>query len=77
MEDRLYRLESDVSELRAQHAAMDAAVNHLVKAVDELRDVVQEFRDSLNQGRGAVWLFGVAAAAAGSLLSLILRKFLG
>lgn len=76
-EDRIHRLEVEVVNLRVQHAEFNGALSSLTKAVDELREVVQDLRDTMNKGRGAVWLFMAGAAALGSLVSLIVKKMMG
>ena len=73
MEQRLDELEALVTDLRiavaTDRAATTAAINHLTSAVQDLTKGVQEFRDTLNKGKGAVWLFGIVAAAVGGLIS--------
>lgn len=53
-------------------ATTDAAIEHLTEAVKSLTTTVQEFRDTLNKGKGAVWLFGLLAVAFGSLVSWVM-----
>lgn len=68
-DDRLTALEARVSDLRVDNARLSEAVDHLATAVGSLTQGVQEFRDTLNKGKGALWLFGVLAAAVGGLAS--------
>lgn len=72
-DDRLSVLESQMTDLRiavaSDRAATSAAIDHLTEAVRDLTKGVQEFRDTMNKGRGAVWLFGVMAAAIGGIIS--------
>ncbi|HEU4600509.1 MAG TPA: DUF1515 family protein [Steroidobacteraceae bacterium] len=77
MEDRVQRLEVEVVELRVQNAEFSGSLTALKEAVSELKCVVQDLRDTMNKGRGAVWLFGIGAAALGGLVSAILKKLLG
>lgn len=77
MEERVHRLEIEVVNLRIQHAEFNGALSSLEEAVDELREVVQDLRDTMNRGRGVIWLFGIGAAGLGSVLSAILKKWLG
>jgi hypothetical protein len=68
-EERLSALENRMYQLHADNARLTESVEHLATAVTSLTDVVQEFRDTLNKGKGAIWLFGVLAAAVGGLIS--------
>jgi hypothetical protein len=68
-EDRLKAVENHVTELRIANARTSESIDHLSSAVTGLTTVVQEFRDTINRGRGAVWLFGILAAAVGGLIS--------
>jgi uncharacterized coiled-coil DUF342 family protein len=77
VEERIRRLEDDVMDLRVQGAEFNGSITALKEAVDELKEVVQDLRDTMNQGRGAVWLFMSGAAALGALASLILKKIMG
>lgn len=77
MEERLRNVEREVVDLRIKHAGFDGALSNLVKAVAELRAVVQDLRDTVNQGRGALWLFGIGSAGVGTLIGMILKKWLG
>jgi hypothetical protein len=52
-------------------ATTSAAIDHLTEAVNSLTTTVQEFRDTLNKGKGAVWLFGILAASVGGIISWI------
>jgi hypothetical protein len=66
-EDRLTSLERDFRQLMVDHARLSESVEHLASAVTGLTGVVQEFRDTLNKGKGAVWLFGLVATALGAI----------
>ncbi len=55
----------------ADKAATNAAIEHLTEAVNGLTATVQDFRDTLNKGKGAVWLFGILAASVGGIISWI------
>lgn len=67
--DRLKALEDRVYQLGIDNARLSESVEHLASAVSGLTTVVQDFRDTLNKGKGAIWLFGVLAAAVGGLIS--------
>jgi hypothetical protein len=66
---RLAALEAHVTDVRIQNARLTESLEHLARSVTDLTEVVQQFRDTLNRGKGAVWLFGILAAAAGGLIS--------
>lgn len=68
-DDRLATLEQRVYELRAENSRLTQSVENLATAVSGLTTVVQDFRDTLNKGKGAIWLFGVLAATLGGLIS--------
>lgn len=78
-EDRVSALESQMTDLRiavaSDRAATNAAIDHLTEAVRDLTKGVQEFRDTMNKGRGAVWLFGIMAAAIGGVISWMTTHF--
>lgn len=77
-EERISALERDVTAIRIAYAgdraATNAAVEHLTKAVEELTQSVQQFRDTLNKGKGAVWLFGLIATCLGGLVSWAMTR---
>lgn len=77
MQDRITRLETEVGNLRVQGAEFNSTLMNLKDAVTELREVVQELRDTMNKGRGAIWLFGLGAAGLGGLVSAIIKKAMG
>jgi hypothetical protein len=70
-EERLRALEIAFA---AERATTAAAIEHLTEAVNELTKSVQEFRDTLNQGKGAVWLFGIVATAVGGIASWVMTR---
>lgn len=68
-EERLKKVEEHVTDLRVENARLSESVQHLADAVSTLTVVVQDLRDSMNRGRGALWLFGIMAATVGGLVS--------
>ncbi len=68
-EERLSALEERVTALRVDNARLSESVEHLANAVSGLTEVVQSLRDSMNRGRGALWLFGIMAATVGGFVS--------
>lgn len=73
-DERVQRLEVEVSDLRVSNAALDTSVEQLAVAVRDLTETVQILRDTLNQGRGALWLALLAGGGAGALFIGIFRK---
>ena len=73
-DDRLTSLERVVTELRIEHARLSESVEHLATAVTSLTGVVQEFRDTLNKGKGAIWLFGLVATGIGGVVSWVMTR---
>jgi uncharacterized protein YlxW (UPF0749 family) len=76
-DDRVRFLEGEVRDLQVSNAALATSVEHLVKAVDALTLVVQTLRDTMNQGRGALWLMVAAAGAFGAVITTLAKKVLG
>jgi hypothetical protein len=68
-DDRLSALEARVYQLHADNARLSESVEHLASAVTGLTEVVQGLRDTMNRGKGALWLFGGLAAVLGGLVS--------
>ena len=76
-EERISALEQQVTELRVSEASKDASIEHLAAAVTALSTTVQELRDTMNRGKGAMWAFGVVSAAAGGTTALIVDYLTG
>jgi predicted nuclease with TOPRIM domain len=68
-EERLTALEGRMYQLHADNARLSESVDHLADAVVKLTGVVDGLRDTMNRGKGALWLFGVMAATVGGLVS--------
>jgi hypothetical protein len=75
-EERIRELEAQVTDLRLANAELATTVKHLTGAVRELTATVQAMRDTVNQGRGALWLAMTAAGAIGALAVVIGRRLL-
>lgn len=71
MEDRILDLERDVTNLRVENAGLGKSVEHLSLSVEKLSEVVQELRDTMNKGRGALWILGSTAAGLGSITTIV------
>jgi hypothetical protein len=78
VEDRVRELERDISSLRVANAELAKSVEHLSASVRALTDTVSTLRDTMNQGKGALWLGVLAAGSVGALITTVLKKiFLG
>ena len=73
--ERVHHVERQVTDLRVANAALSASVEHLAKTVDVLNLTVQSLRDTINQGRGAVWVMVGAAGAVGALVTTVIGSF--
>ena len=76
-EERLDRLEQRVSSLEVAAGKIDTSSEHLAKTVDQLSTVVQDLRDTMNQGRGALWAITAAAGIVGGTVALFVKRALG
>jgi len=73
-DERVQKLEAEVTNLRISNATLSVAVEHLATAVKGLTETVQVLRDTLNQGRGALWLALLAGGSVSALFITIFRK---
>ena len=73
-DERVQKLEAEVTNLRISNATLSVAVEHLATAVKGLTETVQILRDTLNQGRGALWLALLAGGSVSALFITIFRK---
>ena len=69
------RLSHERSLISTQH--LQNANEHLAGLVEELTRVVQDLRDTMNKGRGALWLAMSAAGGLGAFSVVILRRVFG
>lgn len=75
-DERVQKLEAEVTNLRISNATLSVAVEHLATAVKGLTETVQILRDTLNQGRGALWLALLAGGSISALLMTFFRKMI-
>jgi hypothetical protein len=68
------QLERDVTDLRIANATLAASVEHLAKSVIALTKTVEVLRDTMNQGKGALWLIVAAAGGVGAAITMALRQ---
>lgn len=74
---RVDRLEERIRQLEIAAGRISVSSEHLAQTVDKFSDVVQDLRDTMNKGRGALWAITAAAGIVGGMVSLVARKFLG
>jgi len=70
-------VEDRVRQLEIANAQLATSVNHLAKSVEDLTTTVQVLRDTMNQGRGVMWLLMGASGAIGALIITFAKKILG
>lgn len=75
--ERIRALEREVIDLRLANQSLSTNIQHLTKAVDSLAETVQGLRDTMNQGRGALWVAMTASGALGALAVVIGKRVLG
>lgn len=76
-DERLGELERKVTDLRITNATLAQSVEHLTVAVTALNDTVQILRDTMNKGRGALWLAMTAAGISGAAGWVLISRKLG
>jgi len=68
MDDRLQRLERDVSDLRVANSGLEVEVKNLSTQVHNLSDAVTKLNTTMSEGKGALWVvrivFGTIGAGA-------------
>jgi len=74
--ERVHKLESEVTNLRISNASLSMAVEHLAVAVKSLTATVEVLRDTLNQGRGAIWLAVLGGGGICAMALTLARKLL-
>jgi hypothetical protein len=70
-------MEDRVRSLEIANARLATSVEHLSHNVESLTNVVQELRDSMNQGRGALWIAMGAAGSIGAVIATFAKKLFG
>jgi NADPH-dependent curcumin reductase CurA len=70
-------MEDRVRSLEIANAKLATSVEHLSQTVTVLASTVQDLRDTMNQGRGALWLMMAAAGSIGAIIVTLAKKVLG
>lgn len=76
-EDRVRELEAQVTNLRVDNAGLATSVEHLAGAVKTLTETVQDLRDAMNKGRGALWMAMLLAGGIGAAVATIIKRIFG
>lgn len=70
-------MEDRVRSLEIANAKLATSVEHLSSTVTILASTVQDLRDTMNQGRGALWVMMAAAGSIGAIIVTLAEKVLG
>lgn len=76
-DERITSLEREVTDLRVANAKLASSIEHLVKAVDALALVVQQQRDTMNQGRGILVTLMFVSGSIGAIVATMIKKLFG
>lgn len=76
-EDRVKELEAQVTNLRVNNAGLATSVEHLAGAVKTLTETVQDLRDTMNKGRGALWMAMLLAGGIGAAVATVIKRIFG
>lgn len=69
--------ETRLQQLEIENAKLAISLEHLSESVRELTRTVQELRDTMNRGRGALWVIVGASTLVGGAISAGVNKLLG
>lgn len=62
--------------LEIENARLATSLEHLTDSVKELTRTVQDLRDTMNRGKGALWIVVGASTLVGGAISAALTKWL-
>lgn len=65
-----------ITQLEIENARLAVSLEHLTDSVKELTKTVQDLRDTMNRGRGALWVVIGASTLVGGAISAGLTKWL-
>lgn len=68
--------EERITQLEIENARLAVSLEHLTESVRELTKTVQDLRDTMNRGRGALWVVVGASTLMGGAISAGLTKWL-
>ncbi len=75
-EERVQRLEEGLTAVLIENAKLASALQHLSGSVMKLDATVQDLRDTMNKGRGALWAFGLGSVCLGAAISTLVNRAL-
>ena len=68
--------EERLTALEIENAKLAVSLEHLTDSVKELTKTVQDLRDTMNRGRGALWVVVGASTLVGGAISAAITKWL-
>lgn len=71
---RLTRLEEIVATLREDNASLSTSVSHLSATLEKLTLKLDELNNTMNRGRGALWVIVGASSVAGAILASMISS---
>jgi hypothetical protein len=76
-DERISRLEDGLTQALVQNARLAAAVEHLSESVLGLQRTVGDLRDTMNKGRGALWVVVAASSVMGAVMATLISNAFG
>lgn len=73
-DQRLSRLEETVATLREDNASLSTSVEHLSSSLEKLTLKLDELNNTMNRGRGALWVIAGACTLLGAGISAGINK---
>jgi methyl-accepting chemotaxis protein len=70
-------MEDRVRSLEIANATLAANVEHLSETVKTLASTVNDLNNTMNQGRGALWLMMAVAGGLGAVVVTVAKKVMG
>ena len=70
-------MEDRVRSLEIANATLAANVEHLSETVRTLASTVNDLNNTMNKGRGALWLMMAVAGSIGAIIVTLAKKVLG
>jgi hypothetical protein len=72
---RIHSLERDVSELREGQARQDEILKQLKESIDKIEKTVDDLNNTMQKGKGALWVVASIGAAIG-VVSEVIASFI-
>lgn len=64
-----------ITQLEIENAKLATSLEHLTDSVKELTRTVQDLRDTMNRGKGALWIVVGASTLVGGAISAAFTKW--